>query len=77
MSRLRRHLAQVLASRPYRFADCVEVEVLELAARPLSEPDTLRNDPDHEHGHANQSTNENEGQSQGQGQGQFVPVGPV
>lgn len=29
MSRLRRHLAQVLASRPYRFADCVDLEVLE------------------------------------------------
>ncbi|MER5767199.1 GAF domain-containing protein [Streptomyces sp. NPDC001985] len=28
MSRLRRHLAQVLASRPYRFADGVEVEVI-------------------------------------------------
>ncbi|GGZ34504.1 hypothetical protein GCM10010387_30630 [Streptomyces inusitatus] len=28
MSRLRRHLAQVLASRPYRFADGVEVEVV-------------------------------------------------
>ncbi|MFI1396958.1 GAF domain-containing protein [Streptomyces sp. NPDC020681] len=28
MSRLRRHLAQVLASRPYRFAEEVEVEVI-------------------------------------------------
>ncbi|MFE3018786.1 GAF domain-containing protein [Streptomyces sp. NPDC059256] len=84
MSRLRRHLAQVLASRPYRFADCVEVEVLELAARPLSEPDTLRNNnnnhnPDHGHGHdpANQRADGPEEQGRGQGQSQGVPVGPV